>query len=385
MESFRAAIVARQWTTLINCTEKDVRETWPGLEGSWSKQHVDAVKLSPFAAGQDMPSAADDRILGQRVSVIPDERRPGRRSLLVESGDVAVGVASSAQEADTPDGHQRVVILDASWTHVARFPEPEEVRQALEEALRVRSRTVFYITNLPWDAKLFQLVADQAGQSDRCRTVTVTGFGARMLWQVRELVPDIQSKDLVLLGLVPRRDDRGSHQRLRSDFAERTENLRVYPVFPLSSGPGASREEALQTVGLWLPTRVMIAAGPLSEQVLLARHLEENGGSSATVGTMGAEYRLPSLNLIRQMDARREQRTSVLQRLRGPRSGLVVVTYGRDEAVQLAGAGLPAEAEAILPRIRVSRRGKSAEQVVHDVETAFSSRGMPVPAVRFLP
>jgi hypothetical protein len=62
-----------------------------------------------------------------------------------------------------------------------------------------------------------------------------------------------------------------------------------------------------------------------------------------------------------------------------------VVTYGPDDGVVLSGAGLADAAREVLPKIRLKTRGKEPEQLVREVESAFSSRGMAVPAVRFLP
>jgi hypothetical protein len=397
----RVAIISRQWSLLINCSEEEVTETWPSLTGEWKKKRVDHFMLSPAVGGgsrEHLSGNGDSQISGAdwTVRIAGDDRRPGRRSLLLETPQAVLGVAATSQMEDAPAGSSRVLILDASWTHVPAFPDREEIRQAFVEAFEQGPRgeqgRVYYLTNLAWDAELFSQVAADLGRSDQSRPVLIDGEGDRLLKQARQIIPEIESNDVALIGLVPGRDDRGAFQRLRSDFAERTAHVQAFPAVPISSGPGPSREESLAAVGLWLPTTVLIAGGPISEQHLLARHLEEStGGSAAVVGVSGGEYRLPGLDLIRVAG-----HSSVLGRQRGASgrpvgrgrvsyAGLVVVTYEAEDAVTLSGAGLAEAARQILPKIRISRRGKPPEQIVREVEAAFSSRGMAVPAVRYLP
>lgn len=388
VESLRLAVLGRTWTILVNTTVDETNTEWPAAEPVWRKKRVDALSLNASSTGFNLEEDAKERPATQpeRTTIIPDERRPGRRSCLIQVDDIAVGITAGSQQMEAPAATDRVVILDASWTHIARFPDREDVRESFLQALTSRARRIFYLTNLKWDADFFDEVAQEQGRAERAQVIRVSGFGSRMLWQAREVAPTVTSDDMVILGLVPRRDDRGAFQRLRSDFAERTEHVWAYPTHAVSCGPGPSREESLEMVGLWLPTRVLIAGGYVSEQVLLARHLEENaGGTGAGVAIVGGEYRLPSVALIHQVDAVARARTTGSRRRPAPHSGLVVVTYGRDGEVELSSAGLATEARNVLPKIRLSRRGKSPEQVVHDVETAFSSRGMPVPSVRYLP
>jgi len=286
---------------------------------------------------------------------------------------------------EPPRGTQRTVVLDASWTHIARFPDREEIRDALIQTFQATDGLIYYVTNLPWDAELFSQVAADMGRAHDARTTLVEGFGDRMLSQARQVLSQLQQHDQVLLALVPARDDRGSLQRLRSDFAARVSQVRAYPALPISSGPGPSRDEALAAVGLWLPTSVLIAGGPVSEQFLLARYLQEStGGSTAVVGVAGAEYRLPGLEMLRHSDGGRRSSAGDRRRVSAGRTGLVIVTYGPDDTVQLSGAGLPEAVESVLGRLNIKRRGKTPEQVVREIEAAFSSRGLPVPAVRYL-
>lgn len=386
-EALQAAFIGRKWSVLVNCSEEATAQAWPTLETVWRKRHVDTFVLDPFSdvaedAGIREPSPSGD---DWRAAFSSDERRPGRRSLVLQAGQISIGVtpASSQQDAE-PTGTQRVLVLDASWTHISRFPDREEVREELVRAFD-GSGQIHFITNLQWDADLFTHVAAELGESNRANVALIKGLGDRGLVQARQLLPRIQESDTVLIGLVPGRDERGAFQRLRSDFAERTSHVRAYPAYPLSSGPGASREEALATVGLWLPTHVLIAGGPISEQFLLARHLEEStGGATAMVAVAGGEYRLPSLDLARHYDASRPSHGDAKLRQLASRSGLVIATPGSDESTTLSGVGLPDTANGILPKIRINRSGKTPEQIVHEVEAAFSSRGMPIPAVRYL-
>lgn len=384
----KGALAGRQWSVLFNCSETDAEQSWPSTQGVWKKRRVDSIDLIRPDLLEDAADAGEDAaITGSdwQGVISSDERRPGRRSVVIESGDVVVGINPTPNQLEPPVGRQRVAVLDAGWTHIQRFPDRDEVRDCFEEILGRRWRHVYYVTNLPWDAQLFQQTVDDLQMNGHAEAILVRGSGQRLLWQVREFVPSIGAGDLVMLGLVPGRDDRGAFQRLRSDFSERTEHVSVYPVQPLSTGPGPSREEALEAVGIWLPTQVLIAAGPVSEQVLLARYLSENtGGTGSIVGIAGTEYRLPTLNVARQYDVGAPAAEAKPGRTRGARSGMVIATYGRGETIQLSGAGLASEAQNLMESMHISRRGKPAERIVHDIENAFASRGLPVPAVRFL-
>jgi hypothetical protein len=384
----KAALAGRQWSILFNCTQSEAEKSWPATQAVWKKRRIDAFDLTR----RDLAEAEDDgepdaEISGPEWSgvISHDERRPGRRSVIIESPDAVVGINPTPNQSEPPVGRPRVAVLDACWTHVQRFPDREEVRECFEEVLGRRWRHVFYVTNLPWDARFFEQTVRDLQLEGHAEVMQVDGWGQRLLWQVRELLPRIADGDLVMLALVPGRDERGAFQRLRSDFAERTQHVSVYPVQPLSTGPGPSREEALEAVGIWLPTQVLIAAGPLSEQVLLARYLSENaGGTAPVVGTAGTEYRMPTLNVARQYDVPSTSSDRGTERVRTARSGLVIATYGREDRILLAGSGLASEAQKLLTSLHINRRGKPAERIVHDIENAFSSRGLPVPAVRFL-
>ena len=383
------AIIGRQQSVVIDLDASASGAVWPALEPIWKRRHVSHIQLnhSKHSAESDhefakhqAPDSGD-----WRPTVQADEKRPERHSLVLQSTQVAVGYLPTAQLDEPPPGIGRVLVLDASWTHIARFPDREEVRDEFTQAFR-HPGPVHYVTNLPWDAALFGQVAREQRAEDRANTVLVLGYGEDSLSQARRILNEIQPNDLVLIGLVPGRDDRGAFQRLRSDFAERTPRVQAFPASPLSCGPGASREEALAAVGMWLPTRVLIAGGPISEQHLLARHLEEStGGSPAVVGLLGGEYRLPSLELLRHHDAGQRSGSGSRLRLRAAQAGLVVATHGFDGAVSLSGAGLAPGVSEVLLKIRINPRGKTPEQVVREIESAFTSRSIPVPAIRYLP
>jgi hypothetical protein len=388
IERLRAAVVGRQWGLLLNTSASQASRAWPSVEPVWRKRHVDEFFLdgTPDNGRATDDEEGDRAVRGSdwiaRIDV--DERRPGRRSLLLQTGQVAIAVTPSAQQDEPPPDSDRLLILDASWTHVQRFPEREEIREALIEGFQSTGR-VFFVTSLPWDAEFFQQVAADLEESSRAVTVLVAGSGERMRGEARLAIPNVGSEDTVLLGLVPGRDDRGALQRLRSEFAERTVKVSAFPTSPLSSGPGPGRDEALTAVGLWLPTRVLIAGGPISEQYLLARYLEEStGGYGPVVGVAGGEYRLPSLDLIRHADLGRRVGSAGRLRVRAGRLGLVIVSFGPDDSVQLSGFGLPDVAMSVLPKLRIVRRNKTPDQITREVESAFSSRGMPAPAVKCL-
>ena len=388
VDRFRAALISRQWSLLVNTSEEECGATWPSLRETWRKKQVARIDLH----GPDDPAAesegADQTISGSdwQARVITDELRPSRRMVIVETAQIVVGIGAGTQGEEPPPGRQRALVIDAGWTHVPSFPDREDVRSYLAGAIRSAAGRVHFVTDLPWDVRLFESVARELGRESAAHPVLVGGSTGRKLWLARQILPQIDEPDTVLIGLVPGRDERGLFQRLRSDFAEKTSSVRAFPTAPLSTGPGQSRDEALESVGLWLPTRVLIAAGPISEQVLLARHLEESTrGSPVTVGVAGGEYRLPDFDLIRNTDAGHRVSGAGRQRGVASRAGLVVVTYGRDEnAVSLSGTGLADNVQTVLPKIHVNRRGKTPEQLVREVEMAFTSRGLPVPAVRFL-
>ncbi len=384
----KAALAGRQWSILVNSTESEAAESWPSTQSVWRKRHIDSFDLTrPDTASGEGDASVEVAISGVEWNgvISYDERRPGRRSIVIDCADVVVGINPTPNYTEPPVGRQRVAVLDAGWTHVQRFPDRDEVRECFEEFLGRKWRHVYYVTNLPWDAELFRQTVSELQLQGHAEVMRVDGSGQRLLWQVRELLPNVADGDLVMLGLVPGRDERGAFQRLRSDFAERTPHVSGYPVQPLSTGPGPSREEALEAVGIWLPTHVLIAAGPLSEQVLLARYLSENtGGSTPVAASAGAEYRLPSLNVSRQYEIPRSSPTTGSERLLSARSGLVIAAYGRGDRILLTGAGLASETEKLLGSLHINRRGKPAERIVHDIENAFASRGLPVPAVRFL-
>lgn len=382
-------MVARQWAVLTNCGDLESARANSALAEIWSKKFVHNLNLVPLPiqpVESSVASDVTDRAQGDLEIVhVPDERRPGRTSVVIHTPDVVVGIAPASQAEDPPAGIARTLILDASWTHITSFPERETVRQSFVDTFARGRGRVWYVTNLSWDAALFGEVATETGSTGRSSELRLSGSVDTWPRQIGQVLPQIKPTDQVLIGLVPGRDDRGSLQRLRSDFAERTEHVQAFPSAPLSCGPGPGRDEMLEAVGLWLPTTVLVSAGPISEQHLLARHLEENtGGSPASVAISGGEYRLPNLQLVRQLDggSRTQGRHSPL---RTSFAGLVVVSYGADNTVQLAGAGLATSAQEALPKIRVNRRGKTPEQVVREVESAFSSRGHAIPAVRYLP
>ena len=377
---FRAALISKQNSLLIDIEPEDASSRWSALTPVWRKRRVDTVRLDD--PGMPAGSGGNGHWHWTHTA---GERRSGLPGLSIRSSDLTLGLGS-ALEWEPENATDRLAILDASWTHIASFPDRDEVRSAFEGALRSKQRRVFYITNVPWDRDLFDEVSSDVGRNGQAESIVVEPNVERLAWQVRELAPRVRPDDMVLLGLVPRRDDRGIHQRLRSDFAERTEHVRAYPLFPLSSGPGPSREEALESVALWLPTEVLIGSGPLSEQVLLARHISAQPGMPpARVAVAAGEYRISPLELVKQHEQPRERPLRPSLRLQAARSGLVVATYGRDDAVRLTGTGLAGGSEAVVAKLRISRYGKSPERVVHEVENAFSSRGLPVPAVRFLP
>lgn len=390
MDGLRCVLVARQWALLVNCSTEDAAANWPGLEHTWRKRQVESVylRLNPADSYDNAETIANQTVTGKdwRLRMTGDELRPSRQSATVETANLVVGICASGAGDEPAAGARRALIIDASWTHIFAFPEREEVRTCLAAALHTGRGRVFYISDLDWDVALFRGTAHDLGAAERAVDVTVKGSREGKLVAARQVLRDVREGDTVLIGLVPGRDDRGAFQRLRSDFAERASVVRAFPGAPLSTGPGLSRDEALAAVGLWLPTEVLIAGGPISEQVLLARHLEESTSRSpVTVGVAGGEYRLPDFDLIRHSDTGRRHESGPPKRAVASRSGLVVVALTRDaDAVSLAGTGLSDNARDVLPKLRINRRGKTPEQVVREVEMAFTSRGLPVPAVRFI-
>jgi hypothetical protein len=401
VENVVFAVIARSWTLLVNATAEEARQRWPDMHEAWRKKHVEHTYLEPagqlLATGAEnaaQPSAGRERRskrLGKTEVTLhleSDERRPGRTYIQIQAPGllIATGAAPGLSEPSALPG-DRVTLLDASWTHVPNFPDQEEVRESMTHGLRLRGRSgkqgdVLYVTNLPWDAALFDEVAAETGQTPRCRTCFVQEFGSSMIWRVQQLARNVGPRDVVLIGLVPGRDDRGQLQQIRSEFAERTRNVLAHPVFPLSTGPGPSRDEAVEAVGTWLPTNVLIVGGPYSEQVLLSRYLKTAFSlSNVVVGVAGAEYRLPSLAVSRQLDGARHVRAGVP---RGSSYGLVVASRGTGEHLRLQGVGLSNRAETLIPKLAISAAGKDADRIVHDIEVAFSSRGMPVPAVHYV-
>ena len=390
IDHFQAALVGRQWTILINVSEDKARDSWPGLEDLWRKRNCVTAYLSQLPGGRTDPDEltpdASVSATDFEARLVTDDIRPGRRMLMVETAQHVIGIGPGSQPNEPPSSDKRSLILDASWTHVSSFPEREQVRSYMSQVLALATRPVHFISDLDWDLSLFRAVAKDHGKGDLAREGRVAGSISRKLWQSRQYLKEIEPGDTVLIALVPGRDDRGALQRLRSEIAERTSSVKSFPTAPLSTGPGISRDEALEALGLWLPTFALVGSGPISEQVLLARYLNESsGGSPVEVAVSGGEYRLPEFELLRHVDTGRRAVNLRAQRAVASRSGLVVVTYGQDEdAVSLSGTGLPEQVEDVLPRIRVSRRGKSPEQVVREIEMAFSSRGLPLPAVRYL-
>jgi hypothetical protein len=390
VDRLSCAIVGRQWTVLVNVSEAEADHTWPNLSPIWRKKDLVSVYLSaPESGAADREEVAPDRTISGgdwELHIMTDERRPGRRMVIVETGQSVIGLGAVLGADAPPSGRTRALLLDASWTHVSSFPEREQVRSAMTEALKWRGGTVHFVSDIQWDVDLFESVARELGRESNVAAIHVKGTTARKLWQARQALPTVALEDHVLIGLAPGRDERGLFQRLRSDFAERCAGVLAFPNAPLCTGPGMSRDEALEAVGLWLPTQVLVGAGQMSEQVLLARYLQEStGGSPMSAAVGGGEYRLPDFELIRHNDLGGNLARTARIRAIAARHGLVVVAYGRGEdEFYVSGIGLPESQEDILPRIKISRRDKTPEQVVREVETAFSSRGLPVPAVRLL-
>jgi hypothetical protein len=398
VERLRAIFISSKWSFLINTDVAAAQKNWPETTWTWRKAESNSIVQSPLAAGLDNHPESivqgERRLVGKgwQATALIDEQRPGRLGVVIEVDDISIALSPSPDHLDPIAERQRIVVLDASWTHIARFPEREEVREAVEDALQSHARFVYYVTNLPWDADIFLSTTREFGCEDRARLAYVNGIGQQAYWQAQDIAKRIDTMDMVLLGLVPGRDDRGLFQRLRSAFAERTEHVRAYPAFPLSTGPGLAREEAEEAMGMWLPTRVLIAGGPISEQILLQRYLQEmadNRGRSSTtsivVGMAGTEYRLPSLKVAHQYHLPPTVPPSVSARAHAARAGLVIVTYTRDDIAHLTSVGLSSQARQVVDRLQINRRGKTTEQVVHEVEVAFTSRGIPPPAIRFVP
>ena len=225
---------------------------WPNLTETWRKRQIQSLRLTGSTDKRSDPDevAPDQTLTGNdwKAHLVVDERRPGRRSLVVESAQLVIGISPAANGDDPPPGQRRALILDASWTHVFSFPDREAVRECMAEAFRSGSGRTFFISDLEWDLALFDSVASELRAHNRACPVSVAGTTAQRLWQAHQVLSNVDSRDTVLIGIVPGRDDRGAFQRLRSDFAERTSLVQAFPSSPLSTGPGLSRDEAL---GAW--------------------------------------------------------------------------------------------------------------------------------------
>ncbi len=374
-------VIGRGWSVLVNLTPEEAGRNWPHLADSWQRRSTGSIYLRQAgSAGAEGGIDNDDC----RMESAVDDRRAGLRGYVIGAQDLAVGFNITADLRELSAATNRVVIVDASWTHIVSFPDQEQIAQAFEDACRDASGRVHYVTNLPWDAELFTATAAGFEHLD-ARVVAIDGHGKDVLPQVRSRLSDFGRKDTVLIGLTPGRDDRGAFQQLRSDIAARTTRVWAFPSHPLSSGPGPSREEALEMVGMWLPAEVLIAAGPISEQILLARYLSENTGASVIrVAAAGGEYRLPGLELIHQRNVERPVEDPSARRLAAARAGLVLVRIVGDESVRLAGVGLTEETAQALEHLRVTGKSRSGEKVIRDIQSAFSSRGLTPPEVRLV-